>query len=73
MVMKWFIVPCLFLVISSTFVFALDENNENNLKASSNEAVVSNSTLSSVNSTSGDANNLISTALPTIPTTKSTG
>lgn len=69
MMLKWMSIPVLFLVISSTFVIALE--NENEIKLSNNEAIVSNTTLSSsVNATSADVTS--TTALPTIATTKST-
>lgn len=63
-------VPLLFLVISSTFVIALE--NENEIKLSDNEAIVSNTTLSSSVINSTDGNVTSTTALPTLATIKTT-
>lgn len=75
MVIMWKKVPCLFIVISLTLVitsiYALENDNE--IKSSSSDVIINNSTLSSANITSGDVNitTTTTTELPTIATTKS--
>lgn len=75
MIIKWMLVPSLFIVISLSLVLAIESEgdgvkNDNEIKPT---IVNDNSTISSLNTTSSSVNISTTTVLATVATTKSTG